>query len=389
MEGTLLKAIQSVQRADLAYCKFLSPNDTKATTGHQSGYLVGKSAWSLFFNEEPRKGDNPKVNISIKWQQDFTTNSTLTYYGRKKDEFRITNLGRGFPFREVENAGDLFVLARITEKDFEAFILQHDEDIDDFLASFGLSATETNRLIEKEIKPSAEDRLLQCFLTFIESIKVDFPSTSELSLRARNCYLSSYGITEQEIMKSPDDHLLKWIEAEYQLFRAFENNRYGAKIKSLFKNVEELVEFANTILNRRKSRAGRSLEHHLSELFKIFNISYSTQATTEDNKKPDFLFPSVEAYHNPRFDENKLVFMASKTTCKDRWRQILNEADRIKIKHLFTLQQGISKNQLSEMYKYGVRLVVPKAHLKSFPKEFQKEILTVKSFVPFLKSRQE
>ena len=34
---------------------------------------------------------------------------------------------------------------------------------------------------------------------------------------------------------------------------------------------------------------------------------------------------------------------------KDRWRQVLNEADCIETKYLFTLQQGISKNQLREM----------------------------------------
>ena len=50
--------------------------------------------------------------------------------------------------------------------------------------------------------------------------------------------------------------------------------------------------------------------------------------------------------HILNFDSNKLTMLASKTTCKDRWRQILNEADRIKIKHLFTLQQGISKKDV-------------------------------------------
>jgi type II restriction enzyme len=134
-------------------------------------------------------------------------------------------------------------------------------------------------------------------------------------------------------------------------------------------------------LNRRKSRAGKSLEHHLSEIFNTFAVSFVSQSKTEDNKKPDFLFPSKEAYHNPKFDVNKLILLASKTTCKDRWRQVLNEADRIKVKHLFTLQQGISKNQLEEMYKYNVRLVVPKPYIKTFPKEFRDKIFTLNTFI--------
>ena len=389
MKNLLLKAIQSVQKAELAYCKFLSANDTKATGGHQSGYLISKSAWSLFLKNEPQKGENVKVNISIEWQGYFTTESTFTYYGAAKNEFRLTNFGRSFPFREEDNVGDLFILTRIEGNNFQAFILEHDEDIEEFFTSFGISATETNRLIEKEVKPSSEANLLQCFLTFIKTVKVDFPTTIELSRNARNCYIKSYGITEKQIIENPDKELLSWIEAEYQLFKTFENDRYSTQIKSLFKNVEELVEFANTILNRRKSRAGKSLEHHLGELFNIFKINYSIQGVTEENKRPDFLFPSVEAYHNSRFDSKKLVFLASKTTCKDRWRQILNEADRIKEKHLFTLQQGISKNQLTEMYKYGVKLVVPKPYLNTFPKEFREKILTVESFVPFLRSKQK
>ena len=85
----------------------------------------------------------------------------------------------------------------------------------------------------------------------------------------------------------------------------------------------------------------------------------------------------------------KIKFLAAKTTCKDRWRQILNEADRIKTKHLFTLQQGISKNQLTEMYKYNVQLIVPKQYKNSFPKEFRDRIASLEDFIDFVKSKQE
>lgn len=91
---------------------------------------------------------------------------------------------------------------------------------------------------------------------------------------------------------------------------------------------------------------------------------------------------------NHSFNPDKLVVLASKTTCKDRWRQILNEADRIRVKHLFTLQQGISKNQLEEMYRYGVCLVVPKPNLTSFPSDFRERILTLDGFVKYVRATQ-
>lgn len=78
----------------------------------------------------------------------------------------------------------------------------------------------------------------------------------------------------------------------------------------------------------------------------------------------------------------------SKTTCKDRWRQVLNEADNVPVKHLFTLQQGISRNQLSEMYHENVCLVVPAQYLNSFDKEFQSRIMTLSGFTSFVKEKQ-
>ena len=74
------------------------------------------------------------------------------------------------------------------------------------------------------------------------------------------------------------------------------------------------------IIGRRKSRAGKSLEHHLTEVFSLSQVSFESQVNTEGNKKPDFLFPSQEAYLTPRFNPEKLCVLASKTTCKDRWR---------------------------------------------------------------------
>ena len=101
----------------------------------------------------------------------------------------------------------------------------------------------------------------------------------------------------------------------------------------------------------RKSRAGKSFEHHLAALFSGNELLFEEQVVTEGNKKPDFIFPSANAYHDRAFSDERLVFLAAKTTCKDRWRQILNEADRFKgkTKYLCTLQQGMTVKQVNEM----------------------------------------
>lgn len=385
MDGILSKAVRAVQESEVAFSKYITANDTGATGGHQSGFHIHKNVWPLFFDRAGEKGENKDKFVTIKWQDDFETESRFIYYGvGTRDEYRLTRFGKGFPFLQDDNVGDLLVIVKKDNDYYEAFLLQSDEDIDDFLAALNISSADINGIIPRQFQPTAEGKLLLCFQNFIESLTVDFPPTMDLSARARYCYNNAYNITSKIIKENPDNGLLGWIDAEFQLFKAIEKNLYWTRIQSPFTSVEELVETANTILNRRKSRAGKSLEHHLSEVFSTFQLGYDTQATTEGSKKPDFLFPGKEAYDNPKFNERKLVVLAAKTTCKDRWRQILNEADRVKTKHLFTLQQGISKNQLEEMYQYNVCLVVPKPYLASFPPEFRGKILTLGGFVEYV-----
>ena len=112
--------------------------------------------------------------------------------------------------------------------------------------------------------------------------------------------------------------------------------------KRRFSDVESFIKYSLSVLNRRKSRAGKSFENHLEALFKIRKIRYSREAITENRVRPDFLFPSIEAYNDGSFDASLLTMLGVKTTCKDRWRQVLSEAARISNKHLITWRAAIS-----------------------------------------------
>lgn len=382
-------AVESVIKSRTSFCKFISANDAGTTGGHQEGFYIPKNSIPLMFDIPGIKGENKDRFVTIKWQNDFETQSRFIYYGTgTRNEYRLTRFGRGFPFLTENNVGDLFILCHLDGDYYEGFVLQSDEDIEEFFVAFNMSSNETNRLIDKSITIRAEEQLIQCFQLYLSKLNIDFPSTIDLATNARNCYINSFKIQPDQVIKNPDGEMLNWLDSEYQLFKTIENVRYGERIKTPFENVEQLVECANTILNRRKSRAGKSLEHHLAEVFKNFKLNFQTQVVTEENKKPDFIFPNIESYQNQLFDGSKLVFLASKTTCKDRWRQILNEADRIRDKHLFTLQQGISRNQLSEMYNAGVRLVVPKPYISYFPEDFRDRILSLNRFVSYVSCTQ-
>ena len=383
-EELVSKAIESVTAGRASYCKFLSANDSGETGGHQSGILISMSARDMLFTpEEMRNNHILKKTGKILWQSDYTTNCTFTWY-TSKNELRITGFGRGLSPLSPELTGALFVLVKLEEEIYDGYLFNTDDSIRDFLDSFGMTPAETNRLIEtNQILP--EVRQTQAIKAFIATLDVEFPVSSQMSAAARmlenNIFSNHYLISSD-----PDQILLRWTDEEFRLFKALEEARYGELVSRGFSTVDDFVLMANQVLNRRKSRAGKSLEHHLSAIFDENNIQYTAQAITEGNKKPDFLFPSEEAYHDMTFSVEKLCTLAAKTTCKDRWRQILSEANRLrdKNKYLCTLQQGISSQQLDEMQGEKVILVVPKEYHTYYPRDKRDRLWTVKHFVDYV-----
>lgn len=379
-------AINAADKGKLAFCKFLSANDTGLTGGHQSGIYISKPAVPILFNKPCEKGLNQTRWVKIKWQDGKVTDTRFIYYGQgTRNEYRITNFGRGFEFLKHEYTGALFVFVKMDEEDYEGYVLNTDDEINQFLEAFNMSPTETNNIINVHNK-NLDDIEKQEVYNFISMLDVDFPSSLVMSTKAREIENLVYNHLEY-IISNPDQKLLNWADMEFRLFRALEHARYGDMIRKGFEDVESFISVANQVLNRRKSRAGKSLENHLAAIFDGNKIQYTAQAVTEGNKKPDFIFPSQEAYHNFEFSTDHLVSLAAKTTCKDRWRQVLNEADRLRDKNKFlcTLQQGVSAAQMDEMNAEKVILVVPKAYIKTYPKDKQDSIWTVKKFVDYVK----
>jgi hypothetical protein len=185
-----------------------------------------------------------------------------------------------------------------------------------------------------------------------------------------------------------DQLLIDRRECEYALFRSIEDATVQKRVHAQFQSVNEFITYAQTVLQRRKARSGRSLELQVLRLLRECGLhednDFSYNKPTEQHKTPDFVFPSVDAYTNPQFPAEKLRMLAVKTTVKDRWRQILNEADRIPKKHLLTLQEGISDNQWEEMCQAGVILVVPTPIQQYYPVHMRNEIVSVSEFITSL-----
>jgi hypothetical protein len=233
--------------------------------------------------------------------------------------------------------------------------------------------------IEPAISPPVEESYLEVLL---ERFDGRFPSTAEFSGFARSV------TPDVDPVEDPDAALIAWLEREEALFRQLERHLVLNRLRQGFgDDVDAFVRFSLSVQNRRKSRVGYALEHHLQATLQANAIQFSRTAVTERNSRPDFLFPSIAAYQDQRVPVERLTMLAAKSTCKDRWRQILTEADRIQVKHLLTLELGISVGQTNEMAARDVVLVIPFELHNTFTVTQRRQILTVRAFLDLLKER--
>lgn len=207
-----------------------------------------------------------------------------------------------------------------------------------------------------------------------------FPTTKQMSAFARSlCSVDA---------STPDEALITWIGREEALFRALEKIEVEKRLQNGFASVEDFISYSLSVQNRRKSRMGHALQNHLSALFNAHLLKYQSQARTEGKNTPDFLFPGETEYQNPAFDASLLVMLGAKSTCKDRWRQVLTEADRIRHKHLCTLETAISRDQTDEMEVRHLSLVLPQQLHQTYHADQRAKLLTLDEFIQKVKTTQ-
>ena len=375
----------------LWYVKRLSANDTQATGGHQAGFYVPKQvAFDVFPALSHPSEVNPRVEFELRIDShsNVRTVTAIWYNNRYRDgtrnEIRITGLGGSeSPLLDPEATGALVVFAFHRKMDAEHAVCHV------WLCD---TAIEEDR-VEDRIGPVLPGRprtwpdLLfgqkgptPCWLEpddIPQEWLVQFPTGAEMVRKTVEL--------RPEPSVEVDLRLTRRHECEYELFRSVEQAVEFSRIKQGYRTMDAFLDHAQSVLQRRKSRAGRSLELHVRHIFCEENLveekHFSYQPVSESRRRPDFLFPNAEAYHDPSFSTRKLRMLAVKTSLKDRWRQILEEAERIETKHLLTLDQGISENQFREIDGAGIRLVAPKPLHDSYPQSVRPYLQTLESFL--------
>lgn len=369
--------------------KRLSGNDTGLNGAHQAGVYFPKEFFQQAFPElATTRVKNPDTKIDYCYFPNIdekVENLRVVYYNNRffagtRNEFRITNWGgRKSPTNDPESTGAIFLFA--LKKEGDSFV------------SIGwvASSLAEEDLIESwlgnEIEPGefymphqgVEDKRE---FEIPDAWFKEFPAGREIF-----DYIVEL-LPREKWKGSIDKLLLKRREIEFSIYRRIENESVLPVIKKGFNSVDDFIRYAHSVSNRRKSRTGRSLELNLETIFRDEKLYFEAQTVTENRKRPDFLFPSSKAYQDPLFPDNYLRLVAAKTTCKDRWRQVIDEAKRIEVKHLFTLQQGISTAQLKQMHESKVHLVVPEPYLSTYPSEWRAKILTLEELTKMIRCEQ-
>lgn len=240
-----------------------------------------------------------------------------------------------------------------------------------------------SRIILENIGIAVEATEPSFLENLLERFSGKFPSTRVFSDYARST------LDDVQIQDGLDVVIMAWIEREEILFRTMEKHIISQRLDEGFVEVDDFISYSLSVQNRRKSRAGLSLENHLEHLFQGCGIKYSRTAVTERKSKPDFLFPGQSEYHDPLYDPLNLTMLGVKTTCKERWRQVLPEAERIDRKHLFTLEAAISTHQTDEMESQNLQLVLPYGLHSSYTPEQQNWLFDISDFTKLVLDRQD
>ncbi len=312
-----------------------------------------------------------------------------------------------FPNNQVMqciNTGDILIIAKKSDNTLLAIVAENETTISSqIIWLFGISDIEHPGFSVREELETEQDRIEFASQLILENIGISVETTEETFLEdmiskfglgfPKTKVFSEYARTtlfDVEPSEDPDLALLAFMEREEILFKTLEKHIIGERLSEGFDgDVDSFISFSLSVQNRRKSRAGLALENHLEFIFQCLGIKYDRTAVTEHKSKPDFLFPGKKEYHDLSFDSLNLTMLGVKSSCKDRWRQVLAEADRIKEKHLLTLEAAISANQTNEMKSKKLQLVVPQKIHSSYSPEQQTWLINVSNFTRMVKERQK
>jgi hypothetical protein len=386
--------------------KRLSAVEADVLASHQHE-INGVEALKRVFGQATGKQHFPARFVYLRdWQDEpVVADGSLTWYDAREKHPTRSEHRLYFPPNAVADraaAGDQLIIGRRPDGSVLVIVADDGSTVAAQLRwLFGVADLVDAGYAVRDSLDSERDRLALASRIVLENIGVEvaappdshleemlrkfdgrFPVTRDFSSYARSTLPS---VRPQD---GADAALVAWMEREEALFRTLERHLIADRLAEGFDDVDAFIVFSLSVQNRRKSRVGYALENHLESLLTATGIRFARTSVTENRSKPDFLFPGATEYRDPKFDLHRLTALGVKSTCKDRWRQVLSEADRVERKHLLTLEPAISTNQTDEMQARQLQLVLPRSLHATYTSAQQTWLMDVSGFVALVRERQ-
>lgn len=407
--------------SDELFVKKLSRNDTSWADDsgkHQAGFYIPSPIREAgFFPQlEADNPDKPHIfhaECPVLWPQTGeVTVSHMRHYSNKGPETHFTVLPKVL-FQDLTPASLLLVgrLARpiagcrywIVILDSAAEEAELLETVLDLEAGFHygrfepsrfedasrLARDDTQELIERLQRAITEGTLHELLAEY-----ADIPNPASIAADARNEWLQTRGFAALDpwTIQNPGDAIMEISrDIEFRHYKRYELRRRAAELISLLVKEKDLVtaivtrfpEIDRIFLSasqQRKTRAGRSFEHHIAESLSAGKIKFMEQAVT-GGRRPDFVMPDPTSLRSRKRAYSDALVVAAKTTLRERWKQVTSEKLNCDVL-LATVDDRVAATSIREMADKGIRLVVPEA-LKTSDEAHYKGQSNVMSFREF------
>lgn len=410
-----------VDESDQLLLKKLSRNDTSWADdpgNHQAGFYIPTALReSEFFPSleaiNPEKPHIFVAELQVLWPQTGeSTQSNVRHYSNKGSETHFTRLPKSL-FQDLTPAS-LLLAGRFSapvsdcgwwivvldsageEAELLETILDLGVDFHSTLlpASAFHAATRTPEDELGELITQFQNALQDGTLGNLVAKYAAIPNPAEIALEARSKWLQLRGLSAFDPwqIEAPGDAIMEISrEIEYQLYRRHELRRRASELLSILSSGDDLT---TTIVRRypdidavllsasqqRKTRAGRSFEHHIAAALSAGNILFQEQAVT-GGRRPDFVMPDLRKLRSKKRHYRDALVLAAKTTLRERWKQVFSERLNCEV-YLATVDDRVTASSIREMAAAQIRLVVPET-LRASDEAYYKDqdnVLTFREF---------
>lgn len=242
------------------------------------------------------------------------------------------------------------------------------------------------------IPDNVEQKIIDSFDEYAEEVSKagKLPETMKVSRFVRDT------IYPHIKNSSVDERLLAMTKAEWVLHQKMEYKHHIDPVNKICDSMrgkerfEALGKQYLSLRQSRLSRAGLSLENHISFELDLFNLSYSVRKFCgEGHGRPDLLFPGIKEYKDENFPADQLIMVEVKRTTKERWREILKTAPRAEKRFMMLVEEGVSKALLEELSGHGFGIVIPTPLQTHYPTVKRLKVYSFQQFLDVAEAYQQ